>query len=138
MVDKELIKKLLSNLNFYLSELKKKRSISLQRFLSDYDIQAVVERRMQECIEVCIDIGNHIISDENFRPAKTYREVFFILEENKIISQDLAKNLADLASFRNILVHGYTDLDSKIVYQKFKSSINVFEKFIKNILEFIK
>ncbi|MCS7152237.1 MAG: hypothetical protein NZ928_07680 [Endomicrobia bacterium] len=45
MANKELIKKLLSNLNFYISELKKKKNVTLEKFLSDYDIQAVIEIR---------------------------------------------------------------------------------------------
>lgn len=138
MVDKQLIERLLVNLNFYVSELKKKKDITLKKFLSDYDIQAIVERRLQECIETCIDIGNHIISDEKLRPAQTYKEVFYILKENKIIKEDICEKLSDLASFRNILVHEYADLNHKIVYKKFKQSIDIFEKFIKNILKFVK
>ena len=138
MVDKQLIQKLLSKLNFYVSELKKKKTVPLEVFLCNYDIQAVVERRMQESIETCIDIGNHIISDEKFRPAQTYREIFFVLKENKIISPNICNKLADLASFRNILVHDYTELDYKIVYTKLKNSISIFEQFIKNILKLVK
>ena len=133
MVDREILIRLLNNLKFYLDELNKKKNVSLKEFAKNYDIQAIVERRLEEAIECCIDIGNHIISDENLRPANSYRDVFKVLNENKKVSKALSLVLSDFASFRNILVHEYAGIDSTIVYRKFKSSIKIFPQFVKSI-----
>ena len=78
MTDKQLMIRLLTNLKFYLGELEKKKKVSSEEYKGNYDFQAIIERRLQKAIETCIDMGNHIISDENLRPAKGYRDVFLL------------------------------------------------------------
>ena len=138
MTDKQLMIRLLTNLKFYLGELEKKKKVSSEEYKGNYDFQAIIERRLQKAIETCIDMGNHIISDENLRPAKGYRDVFNVLHENKIISEKLRDHLSDLASFRNVLVHEYADIDASNVYKKFKSSSKIFSEFMGIILKIIK
>ncbi|MBA7515273.1 hypothetical protein ES705_07312 [subsurface metagenome] len=48
---------------------------------------------------------------EYLRKPATYRETFEILEEERIISEELANELSDLAGFRNVLVHIYWERD---------------------------
>jgi uncharacterized protein YutE (UPF0331/DUF86 family) len=47
---------------------------------------------------------------------KLLREAFQILGEARLIDDDLARELSDLAGFRNILVHIYWGLDMEMVY----------------------
>lgn len=137
MVDPKVVRRLIQNLQFYLNHLKNKSSVTLEEYLNDYDLQAIVERRLEEAITCCIDIGNHIISDENLRPAKSYRDVFKVLNENGIISNRVTKFLMELASFRNILVHEYADIDNKKVYTNFKLTLEIIPKYIGELIKFI-
>ncbi|MDW8056336.1 MAG: DUF86 domain-containing protein [Elusimicrobiota bacterium] len=61
---------------------------------------------MNECIGVCIDISNHIISTKKLHPANIYIS-FNILKADKIILTNIAEKFSYLTSFRDILVNKY-------------------------------
>jgi len=62
-------------------------------------------------IQTSIDIANHLIAETSKEKPSTYRESFELLADLDIIDRKLAEELADLAGFRNVLVHMYVKLD---------------------------
>ena len=54
-----------------------------------------------------IDLGNEIILARGFHVPSTYREIFTILEKEKVIEPDLAKAIGSLVLYRNLLSHEY-------------------------------
>ncbi len=106
-------------------------------FLNSYkDVQAV-KYSLFEVIESCIDIASHIISAKGFERAETYAEMFEILDKNNILKSDLAKNLSNMARFRNVLVHGYSKIDDSKILVFVKKELFDVQKFVKIILELI-
>jgi uncharacterized protein YutE (UPF0331/DUF86 family) len=118
--------------------LKDKSKITLNDYLKDEDTQDVVERRFQTAIESCLNVGNHLISVFDLKMPEDYASVFYSLAKGKIISVQLAEEMADLARFRNLLVHLYWKLDHKSIHAKIKKRISSLRKFLKEILAFIK
>ncbi len=43
-----------------------------------------------------------------------------------------------MAGFRNILVHGYIDIDEALVYYHLKEDLAEFEEFIKYIIQYLR
>ena len=62
-------------------------------------------------IQSAIDLANQLIAQHRLRHPETYREAFELLAEASILTPELSDNLADLAGFRNVLVHIYWRLD---------------------------
>ena len=56
----------------------------------------------------------HIVSDDRLGEPKTNQELFRLLEEAGRITKDLSLKLRAAAGFRNILVHGYADVDVNV------------------------
>lgn len=137
MVKQEIITRLFSLLNRYLSELKVEQQVAWEDFSKDIKIKRFVERTIQMAIEVCFDAGNHIISDESWREAETNREIFIRLNEKKVISNALLENLLQMASFRNRIVHDYAEINPEIVFGILKNHLKDFESYISEILEWI-
>jgi len=50
-------------------------------------------------------------------------EMFTILAEEGLIDADLSSNLADMASFGNLLVHRYGEVDNERVLEIIKSDL---------------
>ncbi|PWB51190.1 MAG: DUF86 domain-containing protein [Candidatus Methanoperedenaceae archaeon] len=100
------------------------------------DIQAA-KHSLQESIEACLDIGNHIISEKGFQRPENYRDIYKILEENGIIDSVLSEKLQEMAQFRNLLVHRYSKIDTKRVYDIMSEDIKDIQKFEKKILKYI-
>ena len=85
MVDKNVVLRKLSELEIYLAQVKEFSNITLQQYKADWKTQRIIERTLQMIIETCVDIANHIISDSDMRPPKTYADTFGVLSENEII-----------------------------------------------------
>lgn len=110
------------------------RFVDEEEFLNSYkDVQAV-KYSLLEIMEACIDIASHIISVKGFERAESYAEMFEILGKRGIISRDLAEKLAEMARFRNILVHGYAKVDNARVLEIVKEELDDIEAFVKEIL----
>ena len=58
------------------------------------------------------------------------------LFENKIINNNLKENLSNMAGFRNILVHDYTNLDREIVYEILNNNLKDIEDFRKIAIKY--
>lgn len=131
MVDRLVIERLLSFVNGYLNDLKSLQDVSFPQYSGDIRLQRFAERTLQIAIEACLDICNHIISDEGFREPEDNRDMFKVLLENGLITEDLCRRLQDMASFRNLIVHSYTKTDNEIVYGIFKKRLGDIEEFMK-------
>lgn len=111
-LDKNLIEGKIDIIERNLDFLKKYKEMNDDDFINSYkDVQAV-KYSLFEAIEACIDIASHIISVKGFERAESYAEMFEILGKKEIINSKLAKNLSEMAKFRNILVHGYARVDN--------------------------
>lgn len=88
-----------------------------------------IERGIQISIESIIDIANIIISVSDREKPDTYRESMLMLSELGVVSKDFAKKLANMAGFRNILVHDYTKVDPEIIINVLKTDIEDFIKY---------
>jgi len=131
----EIVEKLLSLVSEYLGDLKAVKDITYPEFKRDTKIRRFVERTLQIAMEACLDIGHHIISEAHFREPESSRDVFRILREGRILSENLLKKMEDMAGFRNLIVHSYARIDPAIVYGKLKRHLKDFEGFINAILK---
>jgi uncharacterized protein YutE (UPF0331/DUF86 family) len=55
------------------------------------------------------------MSDERLGEPRTSRELFDLLERSGWVPAPLAATLRNMVGFRNVLVHGYDDVDVAIV-----------------------
>lgn len=128
----------LSLLDEYLKYLKEIQKVNKNSFLNDYHFHGLAERYLQLSIQVLIDLGQLIITEKQLsRPAEP-QEIFSVLFNDKILSENLVNQLTGIVGFRNILVHEYGKIDREKVYEYLKDNLIIFEKYKKEILKFIK
>ena len=92
-------------------------NVPLERLRSDRDARNMVFHAMLVTVQAAIDLANLVIAEERLGTPSTYREVFEILAEASVIPVALSEELADLAGFRNVLVHLYWRLDIDRAYE---------------------
>jgi uncharacterized protein YutE (UPF0331/DUF86 family) len=97
-----------------------------------------VERRLETAIQACIDIGNHIISQQNLGSPADYGQIFLILAEKGIINSKLSEKLIRMAGFRNVLIHEYRDILIDKVYDILQNRLSDFYDFAQAVLEYLK
>lgn len=87
-------------------------------------------------IESCIDICTHLAAKLYMQAPDSYAGCFDLLREGKVIDDELAGRLSDLAKFRNILVHRYWEVDDRRVVMKLKNDLVHVEEFLKKVSAF--
>ena len=80
-------------------------------FLSDEIVQDRAERHAQLLAQACADIALHILAGTGTAAPETYAEALSALVAASIIPIPLGEHLAQAVRLRNILVHGYLDID---------------------------
>ncbi|MGH2861094.1 MAG: type VII toxin-antitoxin system HepT family RNase toxin [Solirubrobacteraceae bacterium] len=117
MVDPESITNRLARLAQLLAALQRTHAEGLDAYLADADARAATERRLQLAIQVCIDIGAHLVSELDAEPASDYAGVFGSLAAAGVIDAELATRLARATGQRNVLVHDYLVVDDRLVFE---------------------
>jgi len=69
---------------------------------------------LQIAIQAALDVASHIVSDERLGEPETNRELFDRLARHGWLSDDLAATMGRMAGFRNIVVHGYGEVNLEI------------------------
>jgi len=114
-MDRVLILRKLAELDNYLAQLSEFSSLSETEYQRDWKTQRIVDRTLQLVIECCTDIANHAISAMALTVPTSYAHTYTVLGEAGLLDSGLADTMSRIVRFRNILVHQYTKVDSKIV-----------------------
>jgi len=104
---------------------------------TNYEMRSAAERNFQLVIESAIEIGEIIISEEGFERPKDYETVFLILGKEGIIPEDFAKEFAQAAGFRNVLVHMYEEVNIDILHMFLTERLEDFDEFAKYIAQYL-
>ena len=137
LVDNLLVGRKLGQIDTYLKQIGEFCRISPVQYKNNWKTQRIVERTLHLLIEVCIDIANHIISDQGMRMPTGYADTFKVLTESKVIGKNLCRTLENLAKFRNIVVHQYETIDPVIVVSILNRNLRDFEKYKKAIIKYL-
>lgn len=138
MTSKPTIIQLIDRLEEYLSQLQELRKHSFREFEKDWKIYQLVDHSLHLAIECLIDIGKTLLIEKKLKKPQTYKEVFDILNKNKIISSELTEELKDLVEFRNSLIHDYLFLDLEDIYDVSQNKLKVFSEFLEAVRKILK
>ncbi len=127
MTDPELLAKKLAFIETCVAELR--RLARPEAIDTDIREERFVEHTLQLAIQAAQDVASHIVSDERLGEPRTNRELFDLLVRAGWLSQADAFPLGNLVGFRNILVHGYGDIDLSVVR-------DVLENHVDDLLRF--
>ena len=137
LVDKLLVGRKLAQIDTYLNQIGSFSKISLIQYKKNWKTQRIVERTLHILIEVCIDIANHIISDQGIRVPTGYADTFKVLMEHQVIGKKLCGTLEKMAKFRNVVVHQYETIDPTIVVSILHRNLDDFEKYKNAIIDYL-
>jgi len=133
----DLIQKRLQKLNDYLAILRKLRRYTREEFITDPEHYGSAERFLQLAIEVCNDLGNHIVADLELGVVDTYADVPTLLAKHGYIDESLRQVWTRMIGFRNILVHDYLLVDRTIVHSVLKQDLDDFERLKRVFAQFL-
>lgn len=134
-MDKDVILAKLEMLMRCVERIKSQNIQTLEDLENSLDKQDIILLNLQRAVQVCVDIGNHVIVDFGITP-NTMADTFKILAEKNLISKPNAVNLSKAVGFRNIAVHQYEAIDNKIIFAIVKNNLNDFSEFAASVAKF--
>jgi uncharacterized protein YutE (UPF0331/DUF86 family) len=128
MTNRDLLEKKLSFIERTLRELRAEADPArIERELRE---QRFVERELQLAIQAALDVASHIVSDERLEEPTTNAALFAILARHGFVPAELSPALERMAKFRNVLVHGYVDVDPAIVRDVVENHLGDLDAFV--------
>jgi uncharacterized protein YutE (UPF0331/DUF86 family) len=136
-MDPEIIAAKLESLGRCVARIEAKRPASRTALAADIDAQDIIVVNIERAVQLCVDIGAHLLAGVEGPSPATMVEVFRQLEERGLIESALAERLARAVGFRNIAVHQYRELDWDIVFQIASRGSEDFRSFARAIAAFL-
>jgi len=113
MTDPEYLRKQVAFIETLVAD--PRRLARPQMLASDVREQRFVMHTLQMAAQAALDVASHVVSDDRLGEPETNRELFALLDQAGWINPDLARRMADMAGFRNLVVHGYAKVDMAVV-----------------------
>lgn len=136
MVDKDILWSKISSMQMHVDRVKAKRDVDLSQFLQDIDRQESMLFNLQMAVQNCIDLAAHIVAEEGLGVAGSTNELFYLLEEQGHIGQELTEKMIRAVGFRNLIVHEYGKLDLEVVFRVSHEDVEDLERFCRELSDF--
>ena len=130
-MDREVVEQKLESLRRCVQRIETKCPADAATLVADFDLQDIVSLNLSRAVQLCVDIGAHLISGLNVAPPDTMGQTFDILAESGLLTAELAHNLKKSVGFRNIAVPNYDAINWQIVHSIVKNHLTDFSAFAK-------
>jgi uncharacterized protein YutE (UPF0331/DUF86 family) len=107
----EAVRRRLLKLEEAVSRLEQLARSDRALFRTSFRDAWAAERGLQLAAEILLDTGNHILSAHFGQSARDYEDVIAQLAARGVIDEPLRARLKGIGGFRNVLVHGYLEVD---------------------------
>lgn len=132
-MDREVIEQKLESLRRCLQRVVDKCPPDPEALRRDPDLQDIIALNLTRAVQLCVDIGAHLIAGIEVPPPDTMGQTFDALAKAGVIHENLAMQLKKAVGFRNIAVHNYQEIDWHIVHAIARHHIGDFTEFAKVI-----
>jgi uncharacterized protein YutE (UPF0331/DUF86 family) len=131
------IKRNLSLIQEYLSELKELSKITEEKFLADRINSAAGESYLRRSLESVFDIGRHILAKSYGFKELEYKKIALELGKKGVLDKEYASVLLKMAGYRNRMVHLYQEITPEEIYGILKSHLSDIDRFVSEISRFL-
>jgi uncharacterized protein YutE (UPF0331/DUF86 family) len=135
-IDVQVVRRHLAALRQSVRVLAKHGDVSLEDLDTDTELLWTVERGLQLCAQNALDIATHIAAGSG-RDVADYASAIDELGRLEILDRDFTRGFRNIAGFRNVVVHGYLDLDLELLRQLLHERLGDFETFAVHIETFL-
>jgi uncharacterized protein YutE (UPF0331/DUF86 family) len=127
-LDPEVVRRHLAALREALAHLRRHSGRTAAELRASADLRWAVERGLQLCVQNALDIATHISAACGL-DAPDYATAIGRLAELSVLSTEFAERLRPMAGFRNVLVHGYLQVDVAVIERVLKEKLGDLEEF---------
>jgi len=130
-LDAAVVRRHLLSIDRALQTLGKHRGRSVDLLRSDREECWVVERGLQLCTQNVLDVATHLAASAG-RDVPDYATAIDQLADLGVLPGEFVKRFRAVAGFRNVIVHGYLDVDLEIVHRLLNERLDDFAEFARS------
>lgn len=112
-----------------MERVRQKTPATAAALQGDPDVQDILTLNLTRAVQLCVDIGAHLIAAQNKAAPDTMGQTFDVLADMGVISAELAVRMKKAVGFRNIAVHNYEAIDWEITHAIATRYMNDFAAF---------
>lgn len=135
-IDIAIVTRHLAALREALRVLSKHSDTPIDNLDADSEERWAVERGLQLCAQNALDIATHIAASQG-RDVPDYASAIDELGRLGALPRDFALQFRSVAGFRNVLVHGYLDVDLELLHLMLSKRLGDFETFACHIEAYV-
>ena len=128
-MDKDPILGKLESLSRCLERIEEKTPCAAEELKADLDRQDIISLNLERAVQVCVDIGMHIISQRNIQLPDSMTGTFLSLAQISVIDSHTAAVMGKAVGFRNTAVHAYRTINWDIVFSICAKHLDDFRAF---------
>jgi uncharacterized protein YutE (UPF0331/DUF86 family) len=130
--DLTLVRRHLVALDEVLQVLRRHQGVTVEELTGDRERLWIVEHGLQLAAQNLLDVATHLAASAG-RETPDYATAVDRLGELGVLPPDFAGSLRGIAGFRNVLVHGYLDVDLDEVVDLLGSRLDDFVTFARHV-----
>lgn len=115
MVDPERLHRLLRRIADDLALLRRYAGVDREELVVDAVRLGHMKYLFVTMLEGCIDAAHHVCAADGYGPPETNAAAMLLLARHEVVSRELGSSMAQAVRFRNVLVHGYAEVDDRRV-----------------------
>lgn len=134
-MDRDVIEQKIESLRRCVERVRQKCPATADALAGDVDAQDIFALNWVCAVQLCVDIGAHLIAAKNNPAPDTMGQTFDVLAELDVIPPELAMRMKKAVGFRNIAVHNYEAIDWQIAHAIATRHMNDFTAFATAVVE---
>lgn len=123
----------LQKLEGYVQQLREFQNYRYDEIEDDLEKIWMIEHGLQVSIQIVIDVGNYILASIDENQVEDYTDILDKLGQHNILPARFAAKIRGMAGFRNVLVHQYSEVNLRQVYDVLQNRLEDFVKYIEYI-----
>jgi uncharacterized protein YutE (UPF0331/DUF86 family) len=135
-MDQVIFSQKLESLRRCIQRVEEKTPSNVNQLIQDPDIQDILVLNLTRAVQLCVDIGSHVISESDESAPTTMGDVFSTLQTLGAIMPATCLSLQKAVGFRNVAVHNYDVINWEIVFAICQKFLDDFRRFAKEIADY--
>ncbi len=113
------------------------RGLSFAAYTADEVVRAACERFLEQAIQECIHINEHVARREWSVELANAHEGFRLWGERGVMPVDFAAEVARAAGLRNRLAHAYDTIDDAVLFQAIPTALSQLRQYGAYVLAYV-
>ena len=137
-MDQDIVRQKLESLRRCVERVTQKCPADAATLAADPDLQDIVTLNLSRAIQLCVDVGAHLIASMQVPAPATMGQTFERLAQAGVLPAALAARLQRAVGFRNIVIHNYEAIDWQVVHALARAHLGDFAAFARAVVEHLR